>query len=173
MKNSPKILLSIPSKKLKQFLMTMMLTLGFLTLLNSCKKSSESQEVVLDKNLLKSEKKYKSLLDERDNGKPIFEIKDIKRIDDKLHITVKGGCKAEDFQIVWDGEILLSYPAQVNLLIFNSSATTCGTDKEFNVEVNLKKMIEKPDSNGYVFHVANGSIKRDKSLNPDGSVSSN
>jgi hypothetical protein len=167
----PRVFSNARPKTSKSWL-TILLAVVLLTIVYSCKKSSTDEELILDKNLLKSERKYERMLTARENGPATFEIIDITRNGDMLTIAVKGGCMEHDFQVVWDGEILLSYPAQINLVIHNSSPTTCGTDKEFNVQVDIRKIIEKPDPKGYVFHVANGSVKRDKTLNPDGSVSS-
>lgn len=156
----------------KIFSIPLVLYLLILLPFNSCRKS-DHDEIKLDENLIKSEKKYTSLLKNRSDENGTFEITNIKRNGNILSVGIKGGCRAEDYEIVWDGHILLSYPAQVNLVIYNRSPNTCGSDKEFNIDIDLTRIIEMPDSEQYVFHIQNGSIKKSLSLNPNGSVTSN
>lgn len=139
----------------------------------SCKKSSEDAEITLDKNLLKSAKKYTTLVGQRTDGEGTFSIEDINRTGDILSIKVKGGCAEEKFQIVWDGVILLSHPGQIKLVLNNNDAGNCAPETPLTIEVNLRKILGKQDPKDFIFHVANGSVKQDKSLNPDGTVSSN
>lgn len=151
----------------------MLLAILISTLSYSCKKSAtEDDEQILDANLIKSATKYESLLRNRGTEKGTFEITTLSRDKEILNFSIKGGCQAEDFKVVWDGQIMLSYPAQVRLVVYNTAQETCGTDKEFNLSINLKKMLQQPDAGEFIVHLANGSVKRDKSLNPDGSVSS-
>ena len=139
----------------------------------SCKKSAHNKsEMVLDKNLLKSADKYEQLLAKRSNTEGSFSIEDIKRNGDILTISVKGGCAEDDFQMVWDGLILTTYPSIVRLVLHNTASKGCDKDNRLNVEVNLSKIIGKHAFKDYVFQVSNGSVKQDHSLNPDGSVSS-
>lgn len=157
--------------KTKLLSIILMATMG---LSLSCKKKSdESAETVLDKNLIKNAQKFTDLLGGRSNDQGTFTIQHIERNADMMTITVKGGCKEEDFQIVWDGLVMLSHPAQVRLVLHNTSATTCEMQNEYNIKVNLRKIIGEHDPKDFIFHVANGSVKQDKSLNPNGSVSSN
>lgn len=138
----------------------------------SCKKSGDDTEMLLDKNLLVSAEKYAKLLADRPDAQGSFTIEDVKRDGDVLTISVKGGCSEEKFNLVWNGQILLSYPGQVHLVLHNTDEGDCGTQNQFNIKVNLKKILGKFDPKDYIYHVANGSVKQDKSLNPDGSVSS-
>lgn len=136
----------------------------------SCKKAEKKNELTLDKNLIKSPDKYAVLLENRTGGPGSFTIEDIKRNGDVLTISVKGGCKEEDFNIVWDGAIAFSYPGQVNLLLNNTSESDCGLAHQLAVQVNLSKILNHQNPASFIFNVANGSIKQDKSLNPNGSV---
>lgn len=141
-------------------------------LLWSCKKTENNSETALDRNLIKSADKYAALMDKRTDGPSNFTIEDIKRNADILTISVKGGCKEDDFTIVWDGTIAFSNPGQVNLVLNNDSQSDCGLENQFNIKVNLNKILDKHDPKDLMFNVANGSVKQDKSLNPNGSVTS-
>lgn len=160
-------------KPLKTTHILAILGLLVLSFTYSCKKSDEQKaEMVLDKNLLKSANKYAQLLDKRSETEGSFSIEDIKRNGDILNIRLNGGCSEGDFQIVWDGIILLSYPGQIRLVLHNTTSKDCNKENQINIQVNLSKIIGKHDPKNYVFQISNGSIKQDKSLNPDGSVSS-
>ncbi|MCH5685519.1 hypothetical protein LWM68_15400 [Niabella sp. W65] len=87
-----------------------------------------------------------------------------------LTITVKGGCNQDDFHVVWDGSIMFSSPGQINLVLNNKSQEDCGLEKQFDINVDLSKVVGKYDAKDFIFNVANGSKKQDKSLNPNGSV---
>lgn len=172
MKTSTNLLQFVKSIKNTRIL-AILVGLLVLSFAYSCKKSEQQkEEMVLDKNLLKSANKYEQLLDKRSEAEGTFSIADIKRNGDMLTISINGGCSAEDFQIVWDGVILLSYPGQVRLILHNTSSKDCGKETQLNIQVNLSRIIGKHDPKDYVFQVSNGSIYQDKSLNPDGSVSS-
>lgn len=154
--------------KTKLFVMLLITTAG---LLFSCEKSEKSQDETLDVNLIKSPDKFAELMEKRTNESGTFTIEDIKRNADILTISVKGGCKAEDFRVVWDGVILLSYPGQIRLLLNNEATDGCANENKFSISVNLSKILGNRDPKDFVFHVANGSVKQDKSLNPNGTVS--
>lgn len=153
-----------------------LLSLTLVTILallcSSCKKSEKNTETALDKNLIVSAEKYAKLLADRTEGTGSFTIEDVNRNEEILTISVKGGCSEENFQLVWNGQILLSYPGQIHLVLHHNAEADCDTQRQFNIKVNLRKILGKHDPKDYVIHVANGSLKQDKSLNPDGSVSS-
>jgi hypothetical protein len=142
----------------------------FLLLTSSCKKSES--EVMLDKNLLRSAAKYNQIFNNRSDGEGSFTIEDVKREENVMTIHVKGGCSTDDFQVIWDGVILESYPGQVRLILHNTTQNNCGKEKKLNIRIDLSKIIGNQDPKHLVFHVANGSVKQLKSLNPNGSVSS-
>lgn len=137
----------------------------------SCKKSESNSEKALDKNIIKSAEKYAALMGKRTSGTGSFTIEDIERNSDVITISVKGGCKEEDFNVVWDGVITFSYPGQVNLVLNNDSQSDCGLESKFNINVNLRKILDKHDPKDFIINVANGSTKQDKSITPSGSVS--
>lgn len=139
--------------------------------ITSCKKSENNSEKALDKNVIKSAEKYAALMGKRTSGTGSFTIEDIKRNGDVLTITVKGGCKEEDFNVVWDGIITFSYPGQINLVLNNDSQSDCSLDSKFTININLRKILDKHDPKDFIINVANGSAKQDKSLNPNGTVS--
>lgn len=136
--------------------------------ITSCEKSDNNPETVLENNLLRSAEKYAELVEKRNDGD--FNIEDIKRNGNMLTITVKGGCNQDDFHVVWDGSIMFSSPGQINLVLNNKSQEDCGLEKQFDINVDLSKVVGKYDAKDFIFNVANGSKKQDKSLNPNGSV---
>ena len=143
---------------------------------SSCKKSGNNKdlkknyEIPLDKNLLQSANRYAELIQKRAKKENKFTIEDIKRNGNILSIVVKGGDKEEDFNIVWDGHLFFSYPAQINLVLYNNSASEFEVNKEFTITVNLSKILGEHDPKKFIFHVANGSLLQDKSLNQNGTV---
>lgn len=136
--------------------------------ITSCEKSDNNPETVLENNLLRSAEKYAELVEKRNDGD--FNIEDIKRNGNMLTITVKGGCNQDDFHVVWDGYIMFSSPGQINLVLNNKSQEDCGLEKQFDINVDLSKVVGKYDAKDFIFNVANGSKKQDKSLNPNGSI---
>lgn len=136
--------------------------------ITSCEKSDNNPETVLENNLLRSAEKYAELVEKRNVED--FNIEDIKRNGNMLTITVKGGCNQDDFHVVWDGSIMFSSPGQINLVLNNKSQEDCGLEKQFDINVDLSKVVGKYDAKDFIFNVANGSKKQDKSLNPNGSV---
>lgn len=136
--------------------------------ITSCEKSDNNPETVLENNLLRSAEKYAELVEKRNDGD--FNIEDIKRDGNMLTIKVKGGCNQDDFHVVWDGSIMFSSPGQINLVLNNKSQEDCGLEKQFDINVDLSKVVGKYDAKDFIFNVANGSKKQDKSLNPNGSV---
>jgi len=136
--------------------------------ITSCEKSDNNPETVLENNLLRSAEKYAELVEKRNDGD--FNIEDIKRNGNMLTITVKGGCNQDDFHVVWDGSIMFSSPGQINLVLNNKSQEDCGLEKQFDINVDLSKVVGKYDAKDFIFNVANGSKKQDKSLNPNVSV---
>lgn len=138
--------------------------------ITSCEKSDDNPEAVLENNLLKSADKYAELLEKRNDDRGDFTIEDIRRNANTLIITVKGGCNPDDFHIVWDGSIMFSSPGQINLVLYNKSQEDCGMEKRFDINVNIRKVVGKYEPKDFIFNVANGSKKQDKSLNPNGSV---
>lgn len=136
--------------------------------ITSCEKSDNNPETVLENNLLRSAEKYAELVEKRNDGD--FNIEDIKRNGNMLTIKVKGGCNQDDFHVVWDGSIMFSNPGQINLVLNNKSQEDCGLEKQFDINVDLSKVVGKYDAKDFIFNVANGSKKQDKSLNPNGSI---
>lgn len=136
--------------------------------ITSCEKSDNNPETVLENNLLRSTEKYAELVEKRNDGD--FNIEDIKRNGNMLTIKVKGGCNQDDFHVVWDGSIMFSNPGQINLVLNNKSQEDCGLEKQFDINVDLSKVVGKYDAKDFIFNVANGSKKQDKSLNPNGSI---
>lgn len=144
--------------------------------LASCEKSDDNHKIdeALEVNLLKSAVKYNDVLAKRESGvDQTFSIEGVKREGDVLKISVKGGCSADSFKIIWDGHIMFSYPGQIRLLLnHESNSIDCSTTDNYVIAVNLTKILGTHNPSDFIFHIANGSIKEDKSLNPNGVVSS-
>jgi len=155
---------------------SLLLACTLAVLVSSCeKKESDRNDELLDGNILKSESAYKNALSTRGtNNGEVFTIEEIKREGSSLTIRVLGGCSEESYRIIWNGLIAESHPAQVYLVLTHEPAgDICQTSEELTVTADLRKIVgEAAGSGDYIFHVANGSIRQDKSLNPDGSVSS-
>lgn len=139
----------------------------------SCKKSSDADQGKEYGNLLVSKTEYNKIMAARENQTgQTFTIENISRTNDQLKIMVKGGCSAEDFRMVWNGTVMESYPMQVKLVLqLNTDHTQVCSTKTHSILIDLTKIIGTHAAEDYVFHIANGSIKQDKSIYPDGAVS--
>lgn len=155
---------------MKTNLIYSLFALIFCFAITSCEKSDNNLDAVLENNLLKSADEYSKLIKERNGGDGSFTIESITRNGNMLTVTVKGGCNQDDFHVVWDGSIMFSNPGQINLVLYNRAEEVCGTEKQFDVNVNLSKIVGKYDAEDFIFNIANGSKKQDKSLNRNGSV---
>lgn len=136
----------------------------------SCKKSANEPDVPLDDHLMKSADKYALVVDKRQPGDTAFELEGIRREGNSLLISVNGGCRAEDFDVIWDGVILFSSPGQVNLVLTNDAKESCDLSHHFVVSVNLSKILGAQDPKNFIINVANGSKKQDASLQANGTV---
>jgi hypothetical protein len=136
----------------------------------ACKKSKTDadSDKLLGANLLKSEQQFTELLAKRASGNgQTFSIENITRTGSTLNVEIKGGCAKERFKAVWDGVALLSYPAQIRLVLANEAGENCNPDQRITITLDLTKIIGD-DPNGYIVHVANGSVKQDTSIDNNG-----
>ena len=146
-------------------------------LISSC--SSKVTEPNPDSNSFafeKDSKEYAKILATRSttNDKEKFEIKEIKKEGDKLQIVVTGGCNINNYKVVWNGVILESYPAMINLVVVfqQSSEIECMAILDHTLELDLKKTLgEWYNPKDYHIIVSNGSKVADKLVDPDGNVS--
>jgi microcompartment protein CcmK/EutM len=137
---------------------------------SACKKSKTDGDgdKLLDANLLKSQKQFSDLLAKRESGNgQTFSIENITRSGSTLNVEIKGGCAKEKFKAVWDGVALLSYPAQVRLVLVNEAGENCNPDQRITVALDLTKIVGA-DANGYIVYVANGSVKQDTKIDNNG-----
>ncbi len=128
----------------------------------------------LDGKIVKSASAYRRALEAREQGgQEGFIIEAVKREGGLMRVQVKGGCSEESFKVVWDGAIAESHPAQVRLVLtHNPTGGACQTAGAFHLAIDLRKIVgEGARLEDYVFHLANGSLKQDAMLNPDGTVS--
>ncbi len=127
----------------------------------------------LDGKIVKSASAYRRALEAREQGgQEGFTIEAVTREDGLMRVRVKGGCSEESFKVVWDGAIAESHPAQVRLVLtHNPTGGACQTADTFNLSIDLSKSVgEGARLEDYVFHLANGSLTQDATLNPDGTV---
>lgn len=87
-----------------------------------------------------------------------FKIEKVERVGDSLIITVSygGGCQKHTFDLIWDGQILLSYPPQINLLIaHHANGDACKQLVTESLKISLKEMFGNDDysTQNYVFNV--------------------
>ncbi|WP_128548390.1 hypothetical protein [Larkinella soli] len=121
-----------------------------------------------------SQAEYQRLMGARTAAKgTAFEITGITRGETSLQIQVKGGCSADDYAVVWDGRIMESYPAQINLVVANEKEPGgCSMPGEFTLTVDLKKLLgETYKPADFYVRVSNGSQVQDKVADPNGAVS--
>jgi len=102
-----------------------------------------------------------------------FDITNVSRSATSLQIQVKGGCSVDDYKVVWDGRVLLSYPQIVNLVVANEQeAGSCTTAGAYTVNVDLKQLLgANYNPADFQIQVANGSKIQDKLIDEKGVVS--
>ncbi len=103
-----------------------------------------------------------------------FELKEIKRANGILTIKILGDCDKEHYKVVWDGAVMESLPMQIQLLIAYERPKDLVCDAslhEHTLEVDLKELIGKDfKDSDYIIHILNGSQEKDKTINPNGTV---
>lgn len=107
------------------------------------------------------------------NGTP-FEIKNVDRTGNTLKIQVAGAGGIENYKVVWDGSLMLSYPMQARLVV-GYDAPDGAQDAmlhDYTLEVDLQKLFgSAADASEVIVHVSNGSKKQDTVVDPNGSTS--
>lgn len=154
--------------KFKAVFQTVILV-GLMTF-SACKKSKTDGDgdKLLTENLLKSQKQFSESLAQRESGNgQTFSIENITRTGSTLNVEIKGGCAKEKFKAVWDGVALLSYPAQVRLVLVNEAGENCNPEQRITIALDLTKIVGA-DANGYIVYVANGSVKQDTKIDNNG-----
>jgi hypothetical protein len=130
-------------------------------------------EKQLDANLVLSPAAYTNALTERHGDDDVtFKINNVRRKESTLYVAVEGGCSEDSFKFIWDGTIAESYPMQIHMVLVHDSAEApCPAINQYELKLDLTKLLEANTRwEDYVFHVANGSVRQDTSLNPDGSI---
>lgn len=130
----------------------------------------ENQQVITDKTVFDNYMKARTAATQAF----YFELKEIKRENGILTIKILGDCDKEHYKIVWDGAVMESFPMQIQLLIAYDRPKDLVCDAslhEHTLEVNLKELIggNFKDSD-YIIHILNGSQEKDKTINPNGTV---
>lgn len=130
----------------------------------------ENQQVIKDKTVFDNYMKARTSATQTF----YFELKEIKRDNGILTIKILGDCDKEHYKVVWDGAVMESFPMQIQLLIAYDRPKDLVCDAslhEHTLEVNLKELIgdDFKDSD-YVIHILNGSQEKDKTINPNGTV---
>ncbi len=128
----------------------------------------------LDKNLVRDTGGYRKAVTDRRGADGVeFSIAEVKREGQRLKVHVRGGCNETSFRFVWDGQVALSYPMQVYLVLTHQQAgEVCPAVEDHFLELDLAKLLgENANPEEYIFHVFNGSQKQDATLNPNGASS--
>lgn len=130
----------------------------------------ENRQVIKDKAIFDSYMKARTPATQPS----YFELKEIKRANGILTIKIWGDCDKEDYKVVWDGAVMESFPMQINLLIAYDRPKDLVCDAslhEHPLEVNLKELIgDGFKDSDYIVHILNGSQEKDKTSNPNGTV---
>ena len=87
-----------------------------------------------------------------------FKIEKVERKEDTLAIVVSytGGCKDHSFDVIWNGQVVLSYPLVVNLiLVHHANGDPCEARITETLKIDLKEMFGNDDysKQKYVFNV--------------------
>ena len=118
---------------------------------------------------------YSKLLAGREafDGTP-FEITKVTREGNSLKIDVTGGGGIENYKVVWDGQLMLSYPMQARLVVAYDTPDGAQDTAmhDYTLEVDLQKLFgNSANASEVIVHLANGSKKQDKVVDPNGSTS--
>jgi hypothetical protein len=118
---------------------------------------------------------YSKLLAGREDfdGTP-FEITKVTRDGNSLKIDVTGGGGIENYKVVWDGQLMLSYPMQARLVVAYDTPDGAqdAAMHDYTLEVDLQKLFgNSANASEVIVHLANGSKKQDKVVDPNGSTS--
>src|SRR5690554_6891994 len=108
-----------------------------------------------------------------------FEIENVERIENLLYINVsfQAGCSTNDFEIIWNGKIMESYPVLTRIFVkrtINNCIYIDAIDR-LTLVVDLEELAEKNGNNQIleaIITVSNAS-KKQNSVNADHPVSSN
>ncbi|MGV3604636.1 MAG: hypothetical protein ACO1N1_25655 [Dyadobacter fermentans] len=118
---------------------------------------------------------YRKLMATREtfDGTP-FEITKVTREGNLLKIDVRGGNGIDNYKVVWDGSLMLSYPMQARLVVgYNTpDGAQDAAMHDYTLEVDLQKLFGKSaNASEVIVHVSNGSRKQDTTVDPNGSTS--
>ncbi|MCF2496673.1 hypothetical protein [Dyadobacter chenhuakuii] len=118
---------------------------------------------------------YQKLMAAREtfDGTP-FEIKNIDRTGNTLKIQVTGAGGIENYKVVWDGSLMLSYPVQARLVVGYDApdGVQDAMLHDYTLEVDLQKLFgSTANASEVIVHVSNGSKKQDTTVDPNGSTS--
>lgn len=166
-------------KRLKTCAVLLIMALILQFTLLSCEKENKvapkPDEVQLSSNLFKSQQKYQEVINARTSlqNNVKFTIKEVSRDEHLLQIKVEGGCREEAFNIIWDGSVAYSYPAQVHLVLTHEATNeNCQDALSFSLSVDLTKLLgEDANLEDYQFRVANGAEVQDLVLDGNTTVS--
>lgn len=142
----------------------------------SCSKEKAVIAEPEDRQVLKDKTVFDSYMKARTSATQAtyFELKEIKRENGILTIKIWGDCDKEHYKVVWDGAVMESFPMQINLLIAYDRPKDLVCDAslhEHTLEVDLKELIGKDfKDSDYIIHILNGSQEKDKTSNPNGTV---
>lgn len=160
--------------KTRSILALASLVLSFFVI--SCSKEKATMIDPEDRQVLKDKTVFDNYMKARTSATQAFyfELKEIKRDNGILTIKILGDCDKKHYKVVWDGAVMESFPMQIQLLIAYDRPKDLVCDAslhEHTLEVNLKELIgdDFKDSD-YIIHILNGSQEKDKTINPNGTV---
>ncbi len=142
----------------------------------SCSKEKEVVADPEDRQVIKDKTVFDTYMKARASATQpsYFELKEIKRENGILTIKILGDCDKEHYKVVWDGAVMESLPMQIQLLIAYDRPKDLVCDAslhEHTLEVDLKELIGKDfKDSDYIIHILNGSQEKDKTINPNGTV---
>ena len=90
---------------------------------------------------------FKTQQERSETYSKLFEIDQVNREGDLLHITVSflAGCNENEFEIIWDGSIMESFPPQTRIFIKRNAKDCTPSDeiKQVTLTVDLSELIFK------------------------------
>jgi len=100
-----------------------------------------------------------------------FEIKGVERTGDilKVEVSYSGGCEQHTFDVLWGGQILLTEPCQINLILtHDANGDACEAYLSKTLEIDLLNLVGDNDSkDSCVYNVFSALNESDT---PDGVV---
>jgi hypothetical protein len=164
-------------KNIKSKLLVAQLALCLIINLLGCSQNKvEPDETIQNQRIwiMSDFEKYEKLMKERAefNSGTYFDILDIKRTNNKLKITVEGGCNTAAYKVYWDGKLDFKKPLIANLLIAYESEIDikCVKTEKYTIDVDLIRLIGKEYETSMQVKISNSTKVSDIMIDRDGKV---